>query len=775
VADTDLQLVVRAIDEASATLEKVRAEVAGTASSAKADLDKIGAASEANKVHVSSLGAEIARIGAIVGIGLITKQFTEFGFSSASALQTTSTNMQLLIDNTTQANKVMGDLYNFSRGTPFAFPEVANAAKILLQYGDTAQTVVGTVQQLGNVVAVTGANYTRLAEIYGEVNAAGKIQMNNVQDLVQNGVPIMQAMATVTGTSIAKISEAMQQGGVSANVFNAAMQHIAPPDALNQMANTLPTQLSALQGSLRAVAFAILGINIDPIKGFVVQAGGLFDQVSNAVAALARRLRDPDVQSAMVQLGQSISIIASTVLPVLFGALTLVGQHLNELIPVLIGVAVAFASVKVIGLVEGLIALVPWLYTTATAAVTLEGALGVVGLVMGLLAGGAMYAMMQQTNSVASGMGNATKAVNTHSQALQANQEQTGRTAKAQRDLADKLADLADQVLKTNRDFNDSLANIVKSHEEKIATITDQINTEKTDFAKAQQDKTDTFKQSQAEQLDAHQRKVQDLQKQIDREVLSGRFANFQRVQDLKDSLADENRQYEATTAKNLAQYKKDTDNAKEASDDKLGKLTTQLQAETNFMQKHAADLQGIRSADALDEIAKLKQSHADQLKQYQKQRDDVVANGNAQTLGLGKAMAPLPAMAADIGKQMGSQMASQFKDGFKNSISNLWDWWYDWVHKNWDPWINNFGKSISNAIGGGGSAMVGPVLANALKALHVPGFAMGGVVPGPVGAPMLAMVHGGEVVTPPGERFGGNSNSLGAPTFNNTFHILMS
>lgn len=34
----------------------------------------------------------------------------------------------------------------------------------------------------------------------------------------------------------------------------------------------------------------------------------------------------------------------------------------------------------------------------------------------------------------------------------------------------------------------------------------------------------------------------------------------------------------------------------------------------------------------------------------------------------------------------------------------------------------------------------------------HIPGFATGGVVPGPVGSPMVAVVHGGETVTPPGK-----------------------
>jgi hypothetical protein len=475
----------------------------------------------------------------------------------------------------------------------------------------------------------------------------------------------------------------------------------------------------------------------------------------------------------MVQLGQSISIIATTVLPVLFDTLTLVGSHLKEIIPIIVGVATAFGLIKVLDLINGLIALAPQIYAAATATLTLDAALGVVAVIMAVVAGGAMYAMMQQTNNVATSMGNTTKSINEHTQALQQTAQGTDKAAQAQQNLADKLKDLQDQVVKSNRDFNDSLANIVKAHQDKIATLTDQINGEKTDFAKAQQDKTDSFNQSQADQLDAHQRKVADIQKQIDKEVLSGRFANFQKVQDLKDSLADENRQYEQTTARNAATYQKDTQNAKEASDDKLSKLTTQLNTETDFMQKHTADLQGIRATDALDEIQKLKQTHADQLKQYQKQKDDIIANGNAQTIGLAGTMAPLPAIAGDIGKNMGAQMADQFKQSFQNTIGGLWNWWEDWVNKNWDPWVNNFGKTVTNLLG---ASMAGPVATPflaALKALHVPGFADGGVVPGPTGAPTLAVVHGGEVVTPPGQRFGGNNNNVsGGATFNNTFHI---
>jgi hypothetical protein len=43
------------------------------------------------------------------------------------------------------------------------------------------------------------------------------------------------------------------------------------------------------------------------------------------------------------------------------------------------------------------------------------------------------------------------------------------------------------------------------------------------------------------------------------------------------------------------------------------------------------------------------------------------------------------------------------------------------------------------------------PVIGGVLHGAGIPGFAEGGIVPGPIGAPMLAIVHGGETVTPPG------------------------
>jgi hypothetical protein len=70
---------------------------------------------------------------------------------------------------------------------------------------------------------------------------------------------------------------------------------------------------------------------------------------------------------------------------------------------------------------------------------------------------------------------------------------------------------------------------------------------------------------------------------------------------------------------------------------------------------------------------------------------------------------------------------------------------------------VSDMGNSLSNALpGGGGSGKGGGGGVLNAVASNLPHFADGGVVPGPSGAPTLAVVHGGETVTPAGGSGGG-------------------
>ena len=100
---------------------------------------------------------------------------------------------------------------------------------------------------------------------------------------------------------------------------------------------------------------------------------------------------------------------------------------------------------------------------------------------------------------------------------------------------------------------------------------------------------------------------------------------------------------------------------------------------------------------------------------------------------------------------------------GIPTAISSAWKTFTDWltgiptaISSAWKTaidtitgWITGIWTSIKSALSGGG------ILSSVGKIL---GFAEGGTVPGAIGTPTLAVVHGGETVTPAGKSSGNHT-----------------
>lgn len=91
----------------------------------------------------------------------------------------------------------------------------------------------------------------------------------------------------------------------------------------------------------------------------------------------------------------------------------------------------------------------------------------------------------------------------------------------------------------------------------------------------------------------------------------------------------------------------------------------------------------------------------------------------------------------------------------FRDAVNGAWG-----ILQGFGGWLSSSLQPVLAAIGGAFERIGGAVHAisggvggalGALSSLHIPGFESGGTVPGPIGAPMLAMVHGGEHISPSG------------------------
>lgn len=295
--DSQLRLVIEAQNRASKTLSQIQRDVEKLSSSMKSSMSSAaGSTSSFASKAASALDGMASGIMKLIKTAAAFTAGGAFGgkyfVDLASSLQMTQRQIGVLTGSVGEANKVFGQLYNYTLGKPIAFPDASKAAKTLLGYGRTTQTVVKDMDTLSRMSIVNGADLQALALVFGQVTSRGALFGQDALQLINNNIPLTTILARHFGISMQEASEKINGGKVKAEEFVKAMENYAASLDIGQMTDTFQNRMISLSGTIRSVGLEILGIKIDPIKGMVIEAGGLFDQMSNRVTETTKLIKE---------------------------------------------------------------------------------------------------------------------------------------------------------------------------------------------------------------------------------------------------------------------------------------------------------------------------------------------------------------------------------------------------------------------------------------------------------------------------------------------------
>ena len=295
--DSQLRLVIEAQNRASKTLSQIQRDVEKLSSSMKSSMSSAaGSTTSFASKAASALDGMASGIMKLIKTAAAFTAGGAFGgkyfVDLASSLQMTQRQIGVLTGSVGEANKVFGQLYNYTLGKPIAFPDASKAAKTLLGYGRTTQTVVKDMDTLSRMSIVNGADLQALALVFGQVTSRGALFGQDALQLINNNIPLTTILARHFGISMQEASEKINGGKVKAEEFVKAMENYAASLDIGQMTDTFQNRMISLSGTIRSVGLEILGIKIDPIKGMVIEAGGLFDQMSNRVTETTKLIKE---------------------------------------------------------------------------------------------------------------------------------------------------------------------------------------------------------------------------------------------------------------------------------------------------------------------------------------------------------------------------------------------------------------------------------------------------------------------------------------------------
>lgn len=184
---------------------------------------------------------------------------------SAADLETLETSFISLTGGAKQAGQMMNQLNQFTAKTPFQIDAVAKSARQLIASGTDISQVNEQLQFLGDIAATSGTSIDEIAAIFAKVNAKGKVELENLNQLAERGIPIFKALADATGLPADKLGA----GAVSVQQFNDVLKSFASEGgfaegAMLRLSQTVSGKFSTALDNAK-IAAASLGEQLLPI------------------------------------------------------------------------------------------------------------------------------------------------------------------------------------------------------------------------------------------------------------------------------------------------------------------------------------------------------------------------------------------------------------------------------------------------------------------------------------------------------------------------------
>jgi len=146
------------------------------------------------------------------------------GFKYNSEMEKLHASMEALTGSQENANMLTEEMVKLAAETPFAIKDFAKAGKTLLGYGVVQEDVIEDMTMLGDISMGDSYAMQRLALAFGQVTAKGKLQAEEVRQMVNAGFNPLMVISEKTGESIESLTDKMRKGGISAEMVREAMR-----------------------------------------------------------------------------------------------------------------------------------------------------------------------------------------------------------------------------------------------------------------------------------------------------------------------------------------------------------------------------------------------------------------------------------------------------------------------------------------------------------------------------------------------------------------------
>lgn len=286
---------------------------------------------------LSNLNSKISTLGSTLTTK-VTLPVTALGASTVTTAisflklkENTKIAFQVLLGSAEKAQKMLDDLYTFAKTTPFSYDTYLTAGKNLTAMGVAAENVIPYLEKMTNAAIATGAGQegiNTLTEAIGRMSSKGKIQLKELNRIIELGVPAVKILGNAYGKTeekiydmmsggellakdaLPKLLEGMNNGTNGVNGMTAAYGGLA-----SEMKGTLSGALDSLHSKFRNMSLQIW------------DAENSYPELTNVIKDFTNSL------DVVPKIFKSVSIVATPALKSLSSKLKKLNDYLSKADP----------------------------------------------------------------------------------------------------------------------------------------------------------------------------------------------------------------------------------------------------------------------------------------------------------------------------------------------------------------------------------------------------------------------------------------------------------
>lgn len=270
--------------------------------SLKGDLGKLTKSSNtiSNKLvkGFDNVGKASTKAGKFLTLGLTTPltALATAGVKYNMSMETYLTNLTVLLQgNKKEAEKLLANLKEMAKTTPFETSNLVKATQTMMSFGISAKDSQKYLKQLGDISMGDANKLDSLTLAFSQVSSAGKLSGQDLLQMINAGFNPLNIISQKTGKSMATLKDEMSKGAISAKDVAQAFEWATEKGGLfyqgmEKGAQTTEGKISTLKDAFSELTGGLTEAFLPTVTKAVEKLTGLIDKFNSLDPAVKENI-----------------------------------------------------------------------------------------------------------------------------------------------------------------------------------------------------------------------------------------------------------------------------------------------------------------------------------------------------------------------------------------------------------------------------------------------------------------------------------------------------